>query len=127
MTQVAAEVADGFFTHPFHTARSWKETTLPALERGVAASGRNLKDIDICFQLMVVSGHNDEELEQCANIVRQQIGFYGSTPAYRVMPREPRLGRCPDRAQCDVQEGRLGRDESPHHGRHSRADRRRGT
>jgi len=31
MTEVAAEVADGFFTHPFHTAKSWEATTLPAL------------------------------------------------------------------------------------------------
>ncbi len=84
MTEVAGEVADGFFTHPFHTEQSWRETTLPALERGVAASGRSLKEIDVCFQLMVVSGKNDEEFEQCRDIVRQQIAFYGSTPAYRV-------------------------------------------
>ena len=84
MTRVAAEVADGFFTHPFHTAKSWRESTLPALESGVQASGRSLEDIDICFQLMVVSGRNDEETEQCRNAIRQQIAFYGSTPAYRV-------------------------------------------
>jgi probable F420-dependent oxidoreductase len=84
MTQVAAEVADGFFTHPFHTAKSWQEGTLPALEAGLAKAGRDRKDLDICFQLMVVSGHNDEEMERAAWIVRQQIAFYGSTPAYRV-------------------------------------------
>jgi probable F420-dependent oxidoreductase len=84
MTEVAAEVADGFFTHPFHTASSWQATTLPALQRGVDASGRTLKDIDICFQLMVVSGKDDEEFEKCRQIVSQQIAFYGSTPAYRV-------------------------------------------
>jgi probable F420-dependent oxidoreductase len=84
MTQVAAEVADGFFTHPFHTAKSWQQGTLPALEAGLAKAGRDRKDLDICFQLMVVSGHNDEEMERAAGIVRQQIAFYGSTPAYRV-------------------------------------------
>jgi probable F420-dependent oxidoreductase len=84
MTEVAAEVADGFFTHPFHTATSWETSTLPALQRGVEAGGRSLKDIDICFQLMVVSGKNDEELEKCRQIVTQQVAFYGSTPAYRV-------------------------------------------
>ncbi len=84
MTRVAAEVGDGFFTHPFHTAKSWRESTLPALEAGALAGGRSLDDIDLCFQLMVVSGRNDEEVEQCRNIVRQQVAFYGSTPAYRV-------------------------------------------
>jgi hypothetical protein len=33
---------------------------------------------------MVVSGHNDEEIEKAADIVRRQIAFYGSTPAYRI-------------------------------------------
>jgi probable F420-dependent oxidoreductase len=77
-------VADGFFTHPFHTARSWHDHTLPALEAGLEKSGRSRDDFDICFQLMVVSGHNDEELERAADTVRRQIAFYGSTPAYRV-------------------------------------------
>ncbi len=84
MTAVAGEVADGFFTHPFHTRKSWHESTLPALEAGLAKAGREWKDFDISFQLMVVSGHNDEAFEKSAGIVRQQIAFYGSTPAYRV-------------------------------------------
>jgi len=84
MTEVAAEVADGFFTHPFHTEKSWRENTLPALEAGLAKAGRDRKNFDVSFQLMVVSGHNDEEFEKAAGIVRQQIAFYGSTPAYRV-------------------------------------------
>ena len=84
MTEVAAEVADGFFTHPFHTARSWRDHTLPALEAGLEKAGRSRNDLDICFQLMVVSGHNDEEIERAADTVRRQIAFYGSTPAYRV-------------------------------------------
>jgi probable F420-dependent oxidoreductase len=84
MTEVAAEVGDGFFTHPFHTQKSWQDSTLPALESGLAKAGRARKDFDISFQLMVVSGHNDEETSRAAAIVRQQIAFYGSTPAYRV-------------------------------------------
>ena len=84
MTAVAAEVADGFFTHPFHTQKSWQDSTLPALEAGLVKAGRDRKDFDISFQLMVVSGHNDEEIEKAADIVRRQIAFYGSTPAYRI-------------------------------------------
>ena len=84
MTEVAAEVADGFFTHPFHTAKSWKEGTLPALEAGLAKAGKTREEFDVCYQLMVVSGHDDEQWEKAASMVRQQIAFYGSTPAYRV-------------------------------------------
>jgi len=84
MTEVAAEVADGFFTHPFHTAKSWRDGTLPALEAGLAKAGKTRDQFDVCYQLMVVSGHDDEQWEKAASIVRQQIAFYGSTPAYRV-------------------------------------------
>jgi probable F420-dependent oxidoreductase len=34
MTEVAGEVADGFFFHPFTTVKYMQEKTLPALERG---------------------------------------------------------------------------------------------
>lgn len=84
MTEVAGEVADGFFVHPFHTRKSWAESTRPALERGLLRAGRERKDLEVSFQLMVVTGHDDESMDRAARIVRQQIGFYGSTPAYRV-------------------------------------------
>ena len=40
MTEVAGEVADGFMIHPFSTEKFMRETTMPALERGLAKSGR---------------------------------------------------------------------------------------
>jgi probable F420-dependent oxidoreductase len=85
MTEVAGEVADGFFTHPFNTVESWQQVTLPALERGLARAGRSLKELEISYQVMVVSGSSDEELERARQAVKQQIAFYGSTPAYRVV------------------------------------------
>ncbi len=83
MTEVAGEVADGFFTHPFHTAESLRDTTLPALDRGLAKSGRSRKDLEISYQVMIASGENDEEQERARTAVKTQIAFYGSTPAYR--------------------------------------------
>ncbi len=61
MTEVAGEVADGFFVHPFQTAESLRETTLPALDRGLAKSGRSRENFEISCQVMIVSGENDEE------------------------------------------------------------------
>src|SRR6266581_3047498 len=54
MTEVAGEVADGILLHGFTTERYVREVTMPALERGWARRG-----------------------------TKQQIAFYGSTPAYR--------------------------------------------
>ncbi|HUZ42239.1 MAG TPA: TIGR03617 family F420-dependent LLM class oxidoreductase [Acidimicrobiales bacterium] len=83
MTEVAGEVADGLLVHPFTTERYIREITLPALERGLAKSGREPKDFPISFSGLVATGENDEELEDATRQVRGQIAFYGSTPAYR--------------------------------------------
>jgi len=85
MTEVAGEVADGFFVHPFNTPESMRDVTLPALERGLARSGRQRAGFQVSHQLMIVTGANDEELERARAAVRSQIAFYGSTPAYRLV------------------------------------------
>jgi len=83
MTEVAGEVADGFFVHPFHTAESIARITLPALERGRARGTRGDRDFAIACQVIIASGETEEELERAKNTARAQISFYGSTPAYR--------------------------------------------
>jgi len=85
MTEVAGEVADGFFVHPLNTTKSIDEVTLPALERGFTKSGRARKDVKLSFQIMVASGNTDEEIERTRNQTKGQIAFYGSTPAYKVV------------------------------------------
>jgi probable F420-dependent oxidoreductase len=77
MTEVAGEVCDGLLAHGFTTERYLKEVTVPALERGLAKAGRERKDFEISYPAFVVT---DEKSDQ---FVRQQIAFYGSTPAYR--------------------------------------------
>lgn len=83
MTEIAGEVADGFFVHPFHTLESLRKLTLPALERGLAAVKRKPTDLKISSQVMICSGANDEEIERVRLSTKGQIAFYGSTPAYR--------------------------------------------
>ena len=83
MTEVAGEVADGFFVHPFGTLESLRRLTLPALERGLERSGRSRKAIETSAQLMICSGTSDEEIDRVRQSTKQQIAFYGSTPAYR--------------------------------------------
>jgi probable F420-dependent oxidoreductase len=83
MTEVAGEVCDGFICHGFTTEKYLREVTIPALERGRAKVGKTLEGFEIIGPSFVVTGNNDEEMAAAATGTRQQIAFYGSTPAYR--------------------------------------------
>lgn len=83
MTEVAGEVADGVICHAFTTEKYLRETTLPALERGFAKAGKSRNDFEISYPVFVVTGKTEEEIDQTKVATRQQIAFYGSTPAYK--------------------------------------------
>ncbi|HWW55055.1 MAG TPA: LLM class F420-dependent oxidoreductase, partial [Acidimicrobiales bacterium] len=83
MTEVAGEVADGILLHGFTTERYLREKTMPALERGMAKSGRQREDFQLSYPAFIVTGATEEEMAKAAAGVRQQVAFYGSTPAYR--------------------------------------------
>jgi probable F420-dependent oxidoreductase len=83
MTEVAGEVADGIILHGFTTERYVREVTLPALARGWSKAGRTRADFQLSGPLFVVTGTNEEEYEKARAGTKQQIAFYGSTPAYR--------------------------------------------
>lgn len=83
MTEVAGEVGDGFLVHGFTTERYLREKSLPALERGAAKAGKTRADLTVSYPGFVVTGATEKEAEAADQAVRQQIAFYGSTPAYR--------------------------------------------
>lgn len=83
MTSVAAEVADGLVAHAFTTSSYFRDVTVPAVERGLAASGRTRADFQISIPLFVVTGRDEAQLRAHAKPARAQLAFYGSTPAYR--------------------------------------------
>jgi probable F420-dependent oxidoreductase len=83
MTEVAGEVCDGFICHGFTTERYLREVTLPALERGRAKAGKTMEGFEITGPSFVVTGTTEEEMASAAKGTRQQIAFYGSTPAYK--------------------------------------------
>jgi probable F420-dependent oxidoreductase len=83
MTEVAGEVCDGFLVHGFSTERYLREVSLPALERGAAKAGKTRLDLTISYPGFVVTGPDEESMAAAAKGVREQIAFYGSTPAYR--------------------------------------------
>jgi probable F420-dependent oxidoreductase len=83
MTEVAGEVADGILLHGFTTERYVREVTMPALERGWARAGKERGDFELSGPMFVVTGTNEDEYEAARKGTKQQIAFYGSTPAYR--------------------------------------------
>ncbi len=83
MTEVAGEVCDGFICHGFTTERYLREITVPALERGRARAGKTMEGFEIIGPSFVVTGADEAQMQAAATGTRQQIAFYGSTPAYR--------------------------------------------
>ena len=83
MTEVAGEVCDGLLAHGFTTEKYMRETTLPALERGLAKAGRSRADFEISYPVFMITGDDEEQTAKATEGVKQQIAFYGSTPAYR--------------------------------------------
>jgi len=83
MTQAAAEAGDGFIVHPFHTSIFLESITLPSIEKGLKQA--NKKEFDVSVGVMVATGMNDQEIEDARNACKSQIGFYGSTPAYKTV------------------------------------------
>jgi probable F420-dependent oxidoreductase len=83
MTQTAGEVADGVLIHGFSTERYLREATLPALEKGFAKAGRSREGFEITAPAFVVARDTEEEIAEGTSFIRNQIAFYGSTPAYK--------------------------------------------
>jgi probable F420-dependent oxidoreductase len=83
MTEVAGEVCDGFICHGFTTERYLREITLPALARGRAKAGKSIDGLEIVGPSFVATGNNEAEMAAAITGTRQQIAFYGSTPAYK--------------------------------------------
>jgi probable F420-dependent oxidoreductase len=82
MTEVAAEVGDGYFLHPFNTEKSFEELSMAAIGRGLDKSGKSRADYSIAAQVIAATGLDEESLQQSVFGARSQIAFYASTPAY---------------------------------------------
>jgi probable F420-dependent oxidoreductase len=82
MIEVAGEIADGLIVHPFNSRRSLEQLVLPALARGRAQAGRPDAAVAIVWVTMVVTWSTDEQHDIAIRSVKDQLAFYGSTPAY---------------------------------------------
>jgi probable F420-dependent oxidoreductase len=83
MCGVAGEHCDGMHVHPFNSPKYLREIVQPAVNAGLAKSGRNRPDFTYATSSFVVVGDTPEERSEQAQMVKQQIAFYGSTRTYQ--------------------------------------------
>ena len=83
MTAVAGEVADGLMAHGFTTPSYLRDVTMANLAKGLERANRSRSDVEVTIPIMSAVGRDEDERKQKLAAVRQQLAFYGSTPAYR--------------------------------------------
>ena len=82
MCRMAGEVCDGLHVHPFNSPTYLREYVHPAVNEGLAKSGRTRADFTYTTATFAVVGDTDEELARAKRSVQQQISFYASTRTY---------------------------------------------
>lgn len=85
MTRLAAAEADGLVTHPLASARTLREHSLAHLHEGLAAAGRQREALTVVGNVLVALHGEDEDPRPALDALRAIVGFYGSTPSYRVL------------------------------------------
>ena len=76
MCRVAAEVADGVRLHPVCTPAYIKQLLLPAM------AAQRLAGFQVCLKPLIATAADADTLAQRAEIARQRLAFYCSTPGY---------------------------------------------
>jgi probable F420-dependent oxidoreductase len=106
MTACAAEVADGLLIHPFHTGAYVRECSTSAVAEGLTRGRRSRHEFTVHATPIVCTGTDDEEIDRATAAVRQLLGFYGSTPSYRVSLDHHGLGDLQDELNTLTKQGR---------------------
>ena len=83
MTELAGENCDFAILHGMIHPGYFDEVTLPALQRGLDASGRDRTAVTVSCPLFMVMGDDEETIADSTAATKGQIAFYASTPAYR--------------------------------------------
>ena len=106
MTEVAAECADGVICHAFTTMDYMRKITFPAIVAGLKKAGRNRADFQISYPCFMVTGDEEEGFNKNLTLIKRQIAFYGSTPAYRGVLESIGVGDLQQRLNTMSKEGK---------------------
>ncbi|MFB6309609.1 MAG: TIGR03617 family F420-dependent LLM class oxidoreductase [Salinirussus sp.] len=83
-TKLAGEICDGIHLHPFNSPEYLSDVMYPWLEEGAERGGRSVaQDVTVSASPFIITGADDEAIEEKREAVRKRIAFYGSTPSYR--------------------------------------------
>jgi hypothetical protein len=66
---------------------------MPAVEAGLRQSGRDRAAFEVTAVCLVATGSSGAELDEAVAVVRKQLAFYGSTPAYAPVLESEGLGQ----------------------------------
>ena len=83
MCRLVGEVCDGARLHGFCTRRYLDEVILPNIAEGARRAGRPLDAIELSGGGFLATGADDETVARQLEVIRMQVSFYGSTPAYQ--------------------------------------------
>lgn len=85
MLRLAGEVCDGAYLHPFHSVKYLQDFAWPNLKEGLARSGRTRADFTAVGSVFAIPTDGNRPASEYEQYVREQLSFYMSTPAYRVV------------------------------------------
>jgi len=85
LAKLAGELCEGFHVHPFHTPEYVRQVVKPAIAEGAEKENRNPEDVQLATSVFVITGEDEEQVEQQREKMRAQAAFYASTPSYRVV------------------------------------------
>ncbi|MCP5097926.1 MAG: TIGR03617 family F420-dependent LLM class oxidoreductase [Chloroflexi bacterium] len=85
MLRLAGELCEGVHLHVLHSVPYLREFALPHIEAGLAKNGRSRKDIVLNTAVFAIPTDDPDYAAWAEAHVREQISFYMSTPAYRVL------------------------------------------
>ncbi|MCB8965625.1 MAG: TIGR03617 family F420-dependent LLM class oxidoreductase [Ardenticatenaceae bacterium] len=85
MLRLAGTHCDGVHIHPVHTVTYLQEFALPELEKGWARNGRSRSNFTLSAGIFAIPTDGIRPAAEVEAFVRQQLAFYMSTPAYKVV------------------------------------------
>jgi len=80
MLATCGRVADGWIGHELGSPRHLVDVIVPALERGIAASGRSRSDFEVVASACCAL---DDDPERARDLARPTVGFYASVRTYQ--------------------------------------------
>lgn len=85
MLKLAGQVCDGVHLHPFHSVKYLREFAWPHIEEGLAQSGRARQAFTAAGSVFAIPTDGRKPAATYEKFAREQLSFYMSTPAYRVV------------------------------------------